>query len=129
MSSTTPAPAEGTYAPFVRALEQRILHTVRDDRAALTPDQERAFRDHLRATDARETCPICDTGRFSVALRGGWIARSCARCGHVLLFDPAVLPVEVAPGGGNLRIEYKLEIGDVGADILRRAISTGHVST
>jgi hypothetical protein len=69
----------------------------------LTPDQEQIFCNHLRAIDARETCPICDAGRWTVELREDLIARVCARCGHVLLFDPEPLGLQpgwkmIAPG-------------------------------
>jgi len=50
---------------------------------------EQAFRDHLRATGARETCPLCDAGRWSlrVVCGGEFLGRVCSACGHVLLFD------------------------------------------
>jgi hypothetical protein len=69
----------------------------------LTPDQERLFHSHLRAIGARETCPACDTGRHSAELRQDLIARVCAQCGHVLMFDPKPLGLQpgwrrVAPG-------------------------------
>ena len=49
----------------------------------ITPEQEQVIRSHLRAIDARETCPICDAGRWTVQLlwQLGLIARVCSRCG------------------------------------------------
>lgn len=50
---------------------------------------ESAFRDHLRAVNGRETCPICDSGRWSlrVVCGGEFLGRVCSACNHVLLFD------------------------------------------
>jgi hypothetical protein len=63
----------------------------------ITPDQEKLFRDHLRAIDARETCPICDAGRSSVKLldQVSLIARVCSQCGHALLFSPEPLGLQL----------------------------------
>jgi hypothetical protein len=57
--------------------------------------QERLFRDHLHASDARETCPSCDAGRYTVEASPPWLARVCAQCGAVLLYDPRPLGFEV----------------------------------
>ena len=64
--------------------------------APLDPAHEAAFRAHLRAVDARETCLICDAGRFTAHLAPPWIARICAQCGFVALFSPVAL--ELQPG-------------------------------
>jgi hypothetical protein len=54
------------------------------------------FRTHLHEIDARETCIVCDAGRWSAELREGLIARVCSQCGHVLLFSPT--PLGLQPG-------------------------------
>jgi hypothetical protein len=58
----------------------------------LSGEHEQLFREHLRRMEGRETCSVCDAGRHTVTLLDiGFVARTCAQCGHVLLFDPAIL--------------------------------------
>lgn len=77
---------------------------------SLTPEQERAFYEHLRTAGARETCPLCDAGRATVRLvcGGEFIARICTQCGHVLLFDRADAPVMLRSDGPFRRTDAAL---------------------
>lgn len=78
----------------------------------LTPDQEQQFRDHLRAVNARETCPACDAGRWTIDVSGELrlLMRRCACCGHILLFDPKPL---------GWYVSFHLAVDDAGYFALR----------